>query len=91
MPRESRNIGASVRARLLDRARAERSDFQILLTRYALERLLYRLSASPHRDRFVLKGAMLFMRHQMHPGSKNNSQILANPGSMQQSQIKASL
>ncbi len=61
MPREPRNIGASVRARLLDRARAERSDFQILLTRYALERLLYRLSVSPHRDRFVLKGAMLFV------------------------------
>jgi predicted nucleotidyltransferase component of viral defense system len=50
-----------VRARLLDRARAERSDFQILLTRYALERLLYRLSISPHRDRFILKGAMLFV------------------------------
>ncbi len=61
MPREPRNIGASVRARLLDRARAERSDFQILLTRYALERLLYRLSASPHRNRFILKGAMLFV------------------------------
>jgi len=60
MAREPRNIGASVRARLLDRARAERSDFQILLTRYALERLLYRLSVSAHRDRFVLKGAMLF-------------------------------
>jgi hypothetical protein len=61
MPHEPRNIGASVRARLLDRARAERSDFQILLTRYALERLLYRLSVSPHRDRFILKGAMLFV------------------------------
>ena len=61
MPREPRNIGASVRARLLDRARADRSDFQILLTRYALERLLYRLSVSPHRDRFILKGAMLLV------------------------------
>jgi predicted nucleotidyltransferase component of viral defense system len=61
MPREPRNVGASVRARLLDRARAERSDFQILLTRYALERLLYRLSVSEHRDRFILKGAMLFV------------------------------
>ena len=61
MPRERHNIGASVRARLLDRARAERSNFQILLTRYALERLLYRLSASEHRDRFILKGAMLFV------------------------------
>ena len=61
MPRKPRNIGASVRARLLDRARAERSDFQILLTRYALERLLYRLSVSAHRERFILKGAMLFV------------------------------
>src|SRR5487761_1666788 len=61
MPREPRNIGASVRARLLDRARAERSNFQILLTLYALERLLYRLSVSVHRERFILKGAMLFV------------------------------
>lgn len=61
MPGESRNVGASVRARLLDRARAEKSDFQILLTRYALERLLYRLSVSEHRNRFILTGAMLFV------------------------------
>lgn len=61
MPRDLRNVGASVRARLLDRARAERSDFQILLTRYSLERLLYRLSVSDHRGRFILKGAMLFV------------------------------
>jgi len=61
MQREPRkNIGESVRARLLQRSRDERTDFQILLTRYALERLLYRLSQSPHRNRFVLKGAMLF-------------------------------
>ena len=60
MPREPRNIGASVRARLLERARAEGSDFRILLTRYALERLLYRLSVSEYRERFILKGAMLF-------------------------------
>jgi predicted nucleotidyltransferase component of viral defense system len=67
MPREPRNIGASVRARLLDRARAERSDFQTLLTRYALERLLYRLSVSPYRDRFILKGAMLFVTWVANP------------------------
>ena len=60
MAREVRNIGASVRARLLERARAEKTDFQILLTRYVLERLLYRLSVSDQRERFVLKGAMLF-------------------------------
>jgi predicted nucleotidyltransferase component of viral defense system len=61
MPRESRkNVGESVRARLLQRSRGERTDFQVLLTRYALERLLYRLSQSGHRHQFVLKGAMLF-------------------------------
>ena len=56
-----KNVGASVRARLLQRSREERTDFQILLTRYALERLLYRLSRSEHRNRFILKGAMLFV------------------------------
>lgn len=57
---EKRNVGASVRARLLNRARAEDIEFQFLLMRYALERFLYRLGLSEHRDRFVLKGAMLF-------------------------------
>ncbi len=56
-----KNVGASVRARLLQRSRDERTDFQILLTRYALERLLYRLSRSEHCNRFILKGAMLFV------------------------------
>ena len=57
--RELRNIGASVRARLLNRARAEETDFEMLLVRYALERLLYRLSVSGQQEQFVLKGAML--------------------------------
>ena len=43
---DRRNIGASVRARLLERAREQKADFQILVTRYMLERLLYRLSIS---------------------------------------------
>lgn len=43
------NVGASVRARPLQRSRDERTDFQILLTRYALETLLYRLSRSEYR------------------------------------------
>ena len=41
-----RNVAASVRARLLNKARAEKLDFNLLLTRYALERVLYRLSVS---------------------------------------------
>jgi hypothetical protein len=55
-----RDIAASVRARLLARSRQTGEDFQFLLQRYASERFLYRLGESPHRDRYVLKGAMLF-------------------------------
>jgi hypothetical protein len=54
------NIAASVRARLLNKARAEKLEFNLLLTRYALERILYRLSVSGQRDQFLLKGALLF-------------------------------
>ncbi len=60
MANKPRNVGASVRALLLKRAEQTGSDFQILLTRYAIERLLYRLSVSSERDQFILKGAMLF-------------------------------
>lgn len=59
MPDRPRNIGASVRQRLLNLAHARGQPMDLLLTRYALERLLHRLSLSPHRERFVLKGAML--------------------------------
>lgn len=59
MAKQPRDIGASVRARLLTLAREKGQAFDLLLTRYATERLLYRLSTTPHRDRFVLKGAML--------------------------------
>jgi hypothetical protein len=55
-----RDHGGSVRARLLARARKDGEDFQRLLVRYAIERLLYRLSISPDADGFVLKGATLF-------------------------------
>lgn len=57
--RKPTNMGASVRARLLTLANERKQPFQVLLTRYVLERLLYRLSSSAHRDRFVLKGAVL--------------------------------
>ncbi len=55
-----KDIAASIRARLLARSRETGEDFQFLLQRYASERFLYRLGESPHRDRYVLKGAMLF-------------------------------
>ena len=61
MPEPKRDIGASVRQRLLNLAHARGQPMDLLLTRYALERLLHRLSMSPHRERFVLKGAMLLV------------------------------
>lgn len=59
MPDKPRNVGASVRQRLLNLAHARGQPLELLLTRYALERLLHRLSLSSHRERFVLKGALL--------------------------------
>lgn len=58
--KEVRTVAASVRQRLLNRAKAQGEEFQRTLTRYAIERLLYRLSQSPHGGRFIPKGAMLF-------------------------------
>lgn len=60
MTRPPKDIGASVRARLAQRARERGEDFQLVLLRYVNERLLYRLASSPHAERFVLKGAALF-------------------------------
>lgn len=56
----SRNLAASIRARLKQRADATKQDFNLTLTHYGLERLLYRLSISPHADNYLLKGALLF-------------------------------
>ena len=56
-----RNVGASVRARLMNRSRETSEDFQFLLERYARERFLYRLGESQHREHYVLKGATLLV------------------------------
>jgi hypothetical protein len=57
--RPTRNVAASVRQRLLNLAKERGEEFNLVLARYAVERFLYRLSRSKHRDRFVLKGATL--------------------------------
>lgn len=54
------NVAASVRARLLNVAKAQGLDFNQVLVRFALERVLYRLAQSQHAERFLLKGALLF-------------------------------
>ena len=56
---DSANITASIRRRLYDLSREREEDFQLILTWYAAERLLYRLSRSKHSGEFILKGAML--------------------------------
>jgi predicted nucleotidyltransferase component of viral defense system len=59
--RELRNVAASVHDRLLRHAHSCGEDFQLVLQRYAMERLLFRLAQSRHKDRFVVKGAVLYI------------------------------
>ena len=61
MPRNPKNTAASVRQRLLNASRATGEPFDLLLTRYGIERLLFRLGRSQWSREFVLKGAMLFV------------------------------
>ena len=56
-----KNLAASVRDRLLNHARESKDELQLVLMRYGLERLLYRLSQSDYAGEFVVKGAMLFL------------------------------
>lgn len=60
MTRREPDIAASVRQRLLNKARASGRPFGELLQYFAMERFLYRLSKSAHADKFVLKGALMF-------------------------------
>ena len=53
-------LRASIKERLLQLSRRQREDFNYLLTRYAADRLLYRLSQSPYKHQFILNGATLF-------------------------------
>ena len=54
------NLSASILARLLTLAKQRGDDYNLLLNRFGMERLLARVSTSPHADRFLLKGALLF-------------------------------
>lgn len=61
-----KNSAASIRARLLNHAKQHGDDYQRVLTRYAIERLLFRLSQTEAGERYVLKGAMLFVTWPEH-------------------------
>lgn len=55
-----KNLSASIRQKLLNLAQERNDDFGLVLTKYGLERMLFRLSKSRYRDTFILKGALLF-------------------------------
>jgi hypothetical protein len=61
MNQNKKNVSHSIFQRLLNRAKTNKEDFNLLLSRYGMERFLYRLSVSPHNDWFILKGASLFL------------------------------
>ena len=58
---EKRDLPRSIFHRLLNKAKENGDDFNLLLSRYGMERLLFRLSVSPYAERFILKGASLFL------------------------------
>ena len=61
------NRAASIRARLKQHADVSKQDFNLVLTRYCLERMLYRLSISDYAGNYLLKGALLFQLWYGHP------------------------
>jgi predicted nucleotidyltransferase component of viral defense system len=54
-------VAVSVHDRLLKLAISRKEDFNAILARYGVERLLYRLTRTPHVSRFILKGAAMFV------------------------------
>ncbi|HVY32287.1 MAG TPA: nucleotidyl transferase AbiEii/AbiGii toxin family protein [Polyangiaceae bacterium] len=76
-----KNLAHSVRDRLLKLAKARGEDFNFVLVRYALERLLYRLTKSAHGGEFILKGAMLFTIWSKHPHRATKDLDLLGAGS----------
>lgn len=58
---EKRNMAHSVFQRLKNQAKDRETDFNLLLSRYGMERFIFRLSISPYNEQFILKGASLFL------------------------------
>ena len=84
-----RNIAASVKARLLTMSREQGRAFDLLLVRFALERLLFRLSCSAHRDNYVLKGGMLVTQWLEHDNRETRDIDFLGFGPDDEASIKA--
>lgn len=87
--RPPRNVPASIRARLLAHAKAQGEPFQRTLTRYAIERLLFRLASTEAVERYVLKGAMLFVTWPEQAGRPTGDLDLLGQGDPDPEAIKA--
>ncbi len=85
---KEKNISASVRARLFNLAKANGTDFLPLLIRYATDRLLYRLSKSNVRNKFVLKGSVLFSAWAAQPHRPTRDADLLGFGSSDSEYVK---
>ena len=65
MKKETKNIAVSVRNRLLNISNETNRDYNAILRQYFQERFLYRISISPYRSQFILKGAFLLMTNKI--------------------------
>ena len=63
MKNKPKNIAESIKAKLYNYAKANNLNFNSVLIQYFQERLLYRISKSNYRSRFILKGALLFLAY----------------------------
>jgi len=89
MAKNTTDIAASVRQRLLNLARKEQRVFDVVLVAFGLERLIYRLSVSSFRDRFVLKGGMLVTLWTTDPGRFTRDVDFLGFGDDDEEQLKA--
>ena len=90
MADKPKNIAASVRQRLKNLSRERRRDFGFLLVNYGLERLIYRLSISPYRDRFILKGGMLVTLWAINDNRTTRDADFLGFGELDDEKLKAS-
>jgi hypothetical protein len=87
----TRNIAASVKARLLNRAKEKQEEFELFLVRFACERFLYRLSASHLRGRCTLKGAALLTLWMTDPYRATRDLDLLAAGANDEASIRAAM
>ena len=87
----SPDVAASIKARLLNKARERGEEFELFLVRYVCERFLYRLGASELRDRCTLKGAGLLAIWMDDPYRATRDVDLLASGGSDEATVRASM